>query len=228
VTPRSLEVRPTYRKRRLWPWVAGAVVLVGLGLWEVRAHRRSAAPPPVAERGAGPPGPGSSVARTALVEGRVLTLDGKPATGVSVVAAPRGVEARTGDDGRFRLGVEEGSTVRLEAHHSDLGFAAAEVRAPAADVQLRLEPRAGLEVQVLAQGAPVAGAVVTVRQRGGEAAVFHADRTTDANGTMRFLGLPAGPLEVEALSPNTGARNALQLEGRADTVAQVRLSLPAQ
>jgi hypothetical protein len=42
--------------------------------------------------------------------------------------------------------------VRLEAHHSDLGFASAEVRAPAVDVQLRLEPRAMLEVQVLSEG----------------------------------------------------------------------------
>ncbi|HEY3587025.1 MAG TPA: carboxypeptidase-like regulatory domain-containing protein, partial [Myxococcaceae bacterium] len=146
--------------------------------------------------------------------------------GVTVVVASGGVEARTGDNGRFRLEVEEGSRVRLEAHHSDLGFATTEVQAPALDVQLRLAPRASLDLQVLAQGAPVPGAVVTVRQRGGETAVFHADRTTDANGTMHFLGLPGGPLEVEALSPETGARSALQLEAREGAVAQVRLYLP--
>jgi hypothetical protein len=160
------------------------------------------------------------------VEGRVLAPDGKPVSEVTVLAAPAGVEARTGTDGRFRLQVPEGPPVRLEAHHSDLGFASMEVRAPAMDVQLRLEPRAGLEVQVLSGGNPVAGAVVTVRQRGGDALVFHADRSTDANGTMRFLGLPGGPLDVEALALDTGARSALQLEARVGTVSRVSLFLP--
>jgi hypothetical protein len=101
-----------------------------------------------------------------------------------------------------------------------------EVRPPAIDVQLRLQPRAGLEVQVLSEGRPVAGAVVTVRQRGGEAVVFHADRSTDANGTMRFLGLPGGPLDVEALAIDTGARSGLQLEAVVGTVSRVSLFLP--
>jgi hypothetical protein len=224
VSPRSLEVRPTYRRRRLWPWVAGAVVLLALGLLELRAHRRTAT---TAERGStGPAAMVRPLARPAAVVGRVLGTNGRAATGVTVVAAPGGVEARTGDDGRFRLEVEDGSMVRLEAHHSDLGWATAEVHAPATDVQLRLQPRAGIELQVLAQGMPVPGAVVTVRQRGGEPAVFNADRTTDAQGTLRFLGLPGGPLEVEALSPETGARNALQLEAREGAVSQVKLFLP--
>ena len=230
MSPRSLEVRPTYRRRRLWPWVAAAAVLLALGLWELRAHRPSPLSPPAPERGAAASGSPSAAARPAArragVDGRVLGAEGRPASGVTVVAAPSGMEARTGSDGRFRLEVEEGSTVRLEAHHSDLGFASAEVRAPAADVQLRLEPRAALEVQVLSEGHPVTGAVVTVRQRGGEALVFHADRSTDASGTMRFLGLPAGPLEVEALSADTGARNGVELEARTGTVSRVRLFLP--
>ena len=224
MSPRSLEVRPTYRRRRLWPWAAGAVLLLALGLWELRAHRRAAA---TAERESGPAPAARALARPAAIVGSVLGADGRAASAVTVVAAPGGVEARTGVDGRFRLEVEEGSTVRLEAHHSDLGWATAEVRAPAADVQLRLQPRAGLDVLVLAQGAPVAGAVVTVRQRGGEPVEFHADRATDAQGKMRFLGLPGGPLEVEALSPETGARNTLQLDTREGTISPVRLYLPA-
>jgi len=226
VSPRSLEVRPIYRRRRLWPWVAGAVVLLALGLWELRAHRRPAAPSPALASG-----PAGAAVRPPEhptgIEGRVLTADGRPAPAVTVVVAPGGAEARTGNDGRFRLEVEEGSTVRLEAHHSDLGFASAQVRAPAANVDLRLEPRAGLDLQVLSQGLPVAGAVVTVHQRGGEGAVFHGDRTTDANGTMRFLGLPGGPLEVQVLTPETGARSGVQLEARAGSISQVRLYLPA-
>ena len=226
MSPRSLEVQPVYRRRRLWPWVAGAAVLLALGLWELRAHRSPAAPSPAAASGPA----GAAVRppeRPAGIEGRVLTADGRPAPAVTVVAVPGGAEARTGNDGRFRLEVEEGSTVRLEAHHSDLGFASAQVRAPAANVDLRLEPRAGLDLQVLSQGLPVAGAVVTVHQRGGEGAVFHGDRTTDANGTMRFLGLPGGPLEVQVLTPETGARSGVQLEARAGSISQVRLYLPA-
>jgi len=194
-------------------------VLLALGVWELEARRKTAASP---ERASVTPPP----VHPAGIQGQVLTSAGQPAPGVTVVAAPGGVEARTGGDGRFGLEVEEGSRVKLEAHHSDLGFASTEVRAPAVDVQLRLAPRAGLEVHVLAQGTPVPGAVVTVRQRGGEAAVFHADRTTDAAGMMRFLGLPGGPLEVEALSPETGARSALQLEAPDGAVSQVRLYLP--
>jgi hypothetical protein len=215
-------VRPTYRRRKFWPWIVAAVVLLVLGLWELRARRRTAPSPERATTAAVTRPP----THPAGILGQVLTSAGQPAPGVTVVVAPGGVEARSGDDGRFRLEVEEGARVRLEAHHSDLGFATADVRAPAADVRLRLAPRAGLDVQVLAQGAPVPGAVVTVRQRGGEAAVFHADRATDANGTLRFLGLPGGPLEVEALSPATGARSALQLEAPEGAVSQVQLYLP--
>ena len=224
MTPRSLEVRPTYRKRRLWPWIAAAGALVVLGLWEVRVHRR-ARPTQASE-----PAPASVSTRAepghVAVEGRVLTGDGRAAPRVTVVAMPGGVEGLTSDDGRFRLEVEEGTPVRLEAHHSDLGFGVAEVRAPAADVQLRLELRSGLAVVVLSGGRPAAGAEVTVRQRGGDAGVFHADRTTDDSGALRFLGLPAGPLEVEAFLPATGARGTASSDGSDGAVAQVRVLLP--
>ena len=240
MSPRSLEVRPTYRRRRLWPWIAGAAVLLAFGLWELRV-RRSA---PVDER-AGvspepvrpvPPGTAAGARRAgeapraeprqAGVAGRVLMADGRSAPGVTVVVVATGSEGRTADDGRFQLEAGDGTTVRLEAHHSDLGFAAADVRAPATGVELRLRARAGLGVQVLSESRPVAGAVVTVRQRGGEAGLFHADRMTDANGALRFLGLPAGPLEVEATSPDTGARSGVQLEAREGAVADVRIFLP--
>ena len=225
MSPRSLEVRPIYRKRRRWPWIAAAGALLLLGLVEVRVHRR-ARPTQVSEP---TPAPASTRAEPtrAGVEGRVLTGDGKAAPGVTVVGMPAGAEGRTGDDGRFRLEVVEGTPVRLEAHHSDLGFGVAEVRAPAADVQIRLEPRSGLAVVVLSGGRPVPGAEVTVRPGGAaDAGVFHADRTTDEAGALRFLGLPAGPLEVEALLPATGSRGTASSEGSDGGVAQVRVLLP--
>src|SRR5262249_35043822 len=157
--------------------LAAAVALLVVGLWELRVHRRApaegpaaVAPEPVrpgrppsspASPGATPATPGAQ-SRRAGIAGRVLTSDGRPAAGVTVVIGPSATEVRTGDDGRFQLEVDEGTTVRLEAHHSDLGWAAADVRAPALDVQLRLRARAGLDVQVLSDGRPVSGAVVTV------------------------------------------------------------------
>jgi hypothetical protein len=136
------------------------------------------------------------------------------------------VEGRTGQNGRFRLEVEEGTPVRLQAHHSDLGFATVEVRAPASDLQLRLEPRAGLEVVVLAGGRRLAGVEITVRQRGEAGGEFHADRVTDERGTLRFLGLPPGALEVEALVPATGARGVAVVDAQEGAVAPVQVTLP--
>ena len=241
MSPRTLEVRPTYRRRRLWPWLAAAVALLALGLWELRVHRRAPTEGPAAvtpepvrpgQPPSSPAGPGSTPvtpgapSRRAGIAGRVLTSDGRPAPGVTVVIVSSAKEVRTGDDGRFQLEVDEGTTVRLEAHHSDLGWAAADVRAPATDAQLRLRARAGLDVQVLSEGRPVSGAVVTVQARSGETGPFNSDRTTDASGTLRFLGLPAGPIEVAATSPETGARSSVQLEAREGTVVPVQLVLP--
>ena len=237
--PRALEVRPTFRRRRTWPWLAAAVVLLALGLWEIRARRArpgrapgsaepaSRAPSLAGRREWATPAPARPPAAGEPISGTVVTRDGAPAPGVTVVAAPAGAEARTDAGGRFRLEVERGAPVRLEAHHSDLGFARAEARAPAQDLVLRLEPRAGIEVHVLAEGRPVAGAAVSVQQRGGEAALFHADRPTDGSGSVRVLGLPGGALEVEAVQPETGARSTLPLEAREGTVASVTLLLPA-
>src|SRR4030095_14145072 len=119
-----------------------------------------------------------------------------------------------------------GTPLRLEAHHSDLGFGVAEVRAPAADVQLRLEPPSGLAITVVSGGRPVSGAEVTVRQQGSDAGVFHADRTTEETGTLRFLGLPAGHCELEAVLPATGAKGTASSEGSEGAVALVRVILP--
>jgi hypothetical protein len=159
--------------------------------------------------------------------GRVVTPDGRPAPGVTVVVATTASESRSDAEGSFQLDVEEGRTVRLEAHHSDIGFASAEVRAPAAGVTLHLESGAGLEVRVLSEGRPLPEAAITVQQRGGEGTLFRADRSTDTTGVLRFLGLPTGTLSVEALLPMTGAHASLVVEAREAEVTPVTLLLPA-
>jgi len=220
LSPRSLNVAPIYRRRRIWPWLIAAAVLLALGLWEVQSHRRRSVP----VAGAAAP---SGVGPGATISGLVLGPEGRPAAGVTVVATELGAEARTADDGRFQLEAEAGRTVQLEAHHSDLGFASVEVRAPATEVPLRLAPRAGLEVRVLSGGRPVQGAEISVHQRSGDLRLFHADRTTDASGTLRFVGLPEGPMEVEAAFPGTGARALRPVEAVEGSVAQITLELPA-
>jgi hypothetical protein len=219
VSPRSLDVRPTFRKRRLWPWVAAVAVLLVVAVAEFRACRRSQA-------GAGASATEGSSRST--VAGRVLTAEGKPVGGVAVVAAPGGVEAHTGADGRFSLALETGTTVLVSAHHSDLGFASAEVRPPAPELELRLAPRAGVEVHVLSDGRPVPGARVWVQNQveGVGTVRFDADRTTDAAGALRFLGLPEGRLVAGARLDETGAESTAVVDTREGVVSRLTLVLP--
>ncbi|HSP20287.1 MAG TPA: hypothetical protein VLQ79_12275, partial [Myxococcaceae bacterium] len=241
--PPTLHVPPTYRRPRFWPWVVLVLVLLGVGAAEL-VHRRAAAPPPPSAGLTGPrstqalppstvgpasvpPGrAGGPEPRKAGIAGRVLGPDARPAPGVTVVVTTTGAETRSDGVGSFQLEVEDGRTVRLQAHHSDLGFASAELRAPAVGLEMRLQARAGLEVRVLAEGRPLPEAAISVQQQGGEGALFHADRATDTTGLLRFVGLPAGTLSVEALLPMTGARSSLVVEAREGEVTPVTLLLP--
>jgi len=213
VGPRSLHVPPTFRRRRLWPWLVAGVLLLAVGLLELRWHRSWDVPF----------GPSTGTARVA---GQVLGADGHPLPGVVVTMIATGIEARSAEDGRFELRIDPtDSPVRLEAHHSDLGFASADVRVPASGVVLRLDPRAGVEVRVLAGGRPVSGAEVTVVRHGSDGGIFHADRATDGSGSLRFVGLPGGPLEVEASLPESGSRAVARVEVREGAVSPVTLPL---
>jgi len=220
VGPRALHVQPAYPKRRLWPWVVGAVFLLVLGIWELRIHRPgSAAPAGVA------PATSGSRAGSSLhgIAGRVLGPGGEPAARVTVVLLPAGSEAVTAADGSFGFQLDDGSAVHLQAHHSDLGFAAEDVRTPMSGLVLRLEPRAGLDVWVLSRGKAVPGAAVSVTEPGGE--VFRADRVTDAAGGLRFLGLPPGELRVTALLEGSGATAEAKVGARNGEIVPVTLML---
>ncbi len=212
MSPRTLEVRPTYRKRRLWPWIAAAVALLVVGLWELGAHRR--------ER---PEVPKASIHG---VSGHVITSEGRAAPGVEVIGLPDGTTARSDEAGRFELPVADGTVIRVEAHHSDLGFASAEARAPASRIDLRLAPRAGLRVHVVSSGRPVQGALISVRPLLHPEGVLQADRGTDADGVLRFLGLPAGRLLVEAQLEGSGAQAVTSVEAVDGAVTETTVSLP--
>jgi hypothetical protein len=250
VGPRSLNVRPTYRHRRLWPWVVGVAVLLAAGLGELGAHRprgtkasreteapadsTAAAPGTTSPAAAGTSGaaassgtgaPGPSVPRVHGLGGRVFSSDGRPAPAVEVTVLPAGPDARSDAQGRFAVPLENGTTVLVEAHHSDLGFASAEVTVPASGVELRLEPRATVVVKVLSGGRPVSGATVSVEELQRHTGTFHADRSTDSAGTLRFLGLPGGRLLVEARVEGTGARGVASVEANEGSVTEVTLTL---
>ena len=215
--PRALHVQPAYRKRRLWPWVAVAAVLLVLGIWELRIHRTGSAAPATSGSRAG-----SSLHGIA---GRVLGPGGEPAARVTVVLLPGGAEAVSGADGNFGFQLEDGAAVHVQAHHSDLGFAAEDVRTPSSALVLQLQPRAGLDVWVVSRGKAVPGAAVSVTQGGPGGEVFRADRLTDAAGGLRFLGLPAGELRVTALLEGSGATAEAKVVAREGQIIPVNLDL---
>jgi len=237
VGPRSLNVRPTYRRRRVWPWVAAAAGLLAVGGWELRARRPEGAGRPGASASPGePPSPGVPASGTAPpltpgvpvqgVGGVVLGPDGQPAAGVEVTVLPDGREERTDSQGQFVVPVADGATVELQAHHSDLGYARAELQAPALGVQLRLAPRATVVAKVLSGGRPVPGAAILVEELGAPGATFQADRTTDRTGTLRFAGLPGGPVRVEARAEGSAARASARVDVAEGSVVTVILNLP--
>jgi hypothetical protein len=224
VGPRALHVQPAYRKRRLWPWVAVAAVLLVLGILELRMHRHGSAAPRtegIASATSGSPAGGSMHG----VTGRVLGPGGESAPRVTVVLLPGGAEVVTAADGSFGFQLEDGAAVQVQAHHSDLGFASEEVRVPATALVLRLRPRAGLEVSVVSHGKPVPGAAVSVTRGAPGGEVFRADRPTDGAGALRFLGLPAGDLRVTALLEGSGVVAEATVAAREGQVVPVKLVL---
>jgi len=221
VGPRALHVQPAYPKRRLWPWVVGAAFLLVLGIWELRMHRPS---PGTAVRAGG--GSRTSTAGSLHgIAGRVLGPGGEPAPRVTVVLSPGGTEAVSAADGSFGFQLEDGQAVHVQAHHSDIGFAAEDVRTPVTTLVLELEPRAGLDVWVVSRGKAIPGAAVSVTQGrpGGE--LFRADRATDAAGGLRFLGLPAGELRVIAVLEGSGVTAEAKVSAREGEIVPVTLML---
>ncbi len=164
------------------------------------------------------------------VSGKVVDVSGRPLAGVSVVAFPSEAAARTNALGAFRLGVPSAGAYSLEAHHSDWGGAVQALTAPGPPLLLRLAPHAVLEVQVQSGGRPVEGAQALLVQgnEAGPARQYAADRTTDAEGRVRLLGLPAGRYTLEVSRPGAPSvqRQAVLLHEGATT--PVRVALPPQ
>jgi hypothetical protein len=224
---RGSPLSPRFRRKRLWPWAVLLLPLLGLAAWELSSRSSSRS------LGAGsrkePAADSPSLPGAGHLSGFVLGPGGEAAPGVFVSVGPAGPEATTDSRGAFQLDVGDRQTVRLDAHHSDLGVASIEVIAPARGIELRLVPRAGLDVQVASRGRPVGGAEVTVveaEHRSSER-LYQADRPTDLTGKVRILGLPPGHLIVGAVDPTTGARGSVEVVAHEGEILPAIVSLPA-
>ncbi len=134
-----------------------------------------------------------------VISGRVIDEYGRPAPGVSVLVTPTGDSIVADAEGRFVAPVPSPGLYELHAHHSDWGGGDLKVQAPKEGVELQLEPRAGAEITVSANGRRVEGASVTLFHARGN---FRSDRTSGADGVVLMRGLPPDSYTVVATHPD--------------------------
>jgi hypothetical protein len=134
-----------------------------------------------------------------VISGRVIDEYGRPAGGISVLVTPTGDSIFADGEGRFVAPVPSPGLYALHAHHSDWGGGDLKVTAPAADVELQLEPRAGAEVTVMAEGRRVEGASVALFHAEGN---FRSDRSSGADGVVLMRGLPPDSYTLIAMHPD--------------------------
>ncbi|MFZ5469439.1 MAG: carboxypeptidase regulatory-like domain-containing protein [Myxococcota bacterium] len=140
-----------------------------------------------------------AMTRGTVISGRVLDEYGRPAPGISILVGPTGDSVLADAEGRFVAQVPSPGLYELHAHHSDWGGGLVRVTAPAQGVELHLEPRAGVQVTVLAQGRRVEGAhVVLFIERQGS---FRSDRPSGPDGLVQVRGMPAGQYTMVAMHP---------------------------
>ena len=158
------------------------------------------------------------------VVGRVIDLEGRPVAGAEVWADDRGqvaARARTGTDGRFRLGPvsdERATTVWAEDEDRDLArehfddvrvFAGQETNLG----DVALAPGARLSGHVVdVEGRPVAGARATILSRRhvlGHTVTLNGPKWTvqgDDRGRFRTPALPVGQLDLTVTAPGKARR----------------------
>lgn len=152
-----------------------------------------------------------------FISGKVIDPEGKPAPVTLVLASFGGqLERATADaeTGEFRLAVAEAGPWNLVADSPHAGRARLSVAAPASDVVLRFDRRAGILVEVSAEGRPGADVMVAVtpedrlrpagraralalqREAPMELASRPMSGVTDDEGRLAIWGLEPGAVEV--------------------------------
>lgn len=140
-----------------------------------------------------------TMAKGTVISGRVIDEYGRPAGGVSVLVTPTGDSILADGEGRFVASVPSPGLYELHAHHSDWGGGELKVTAPKEGVELQLEPRAGAEITVMAEGRRVEGASVSLFHTNGN---FRSDRTSGADGVVLMRGLPQDTYVLLATHPD--------------------------
>ncbi len=130
--------------------------------------------------------------------GKVLDEYGRGAPGVSVLLRPTDEVALSDEAGAFHFDVPSSGQYELSAHHSDYGGVELKTLAPRADVELRLERKAEIEVKVTANGQPLDGAHALLIYGDGN---YRSDRPSGSDGVVVLRGLPEGPYELSVAHP---------------------------
>jgi len=169
----------------------------------------------------------------AVIVGRVLTPDGRPAVGAEVgIVSDQPEMVRfsgtpTDGDGRFRLeGVAPGRA-SVEASHERYVRAVRDVDAKPGVNTVELQLEGGTEVRgvvVDAAGAPVPGAWVHLSQRGSDWG-FH-DATSGADGSFTLTGVSEGDYSATAgRAGYAAAGDPTAVSVRGEPVGDVRIKL---
>ncbi|RKH99526.1 carboxypeptidase regulatory-like domain-containing protein [Corallococcus sp. AB038B] len=139
------------------------------------------------------------LAKATVISGQVIDEYGRPAAGVSVLVQPTGGVVNAGEDGHFMAQVPMPGLYTLHAHHSEWGGGSVQASAPATDVTLSLEAKAGADVTVTSGGRRVEGADVTMWADPEN--IFRSDRPSGPDGVVPMRGLPPGTYQLVASHP---------------------------
>ncbi|RKH06142.1 carboxypeptidase regulatory-like domain-containing protein [Corallococcus sp. CA053C] len=139
------------------------------------------------------------LSRATLITGQVIDEYGRPASNVSILVQPTGEVTNAGEDGRFVAQVPMPGLYTLHAHHSEWGGGSVQATAPATDVTLSLEAKAGADVTVSSGGRRVEGADVMLWADPEN--IFRSDRPSGPDGVVPMRGLPPGTYTLVASHP---------------------------
>ncbi|RKG73229.1 carboxypeptidase regulatory-like domain-containing protein [Corallococcus exercitus] len=160
------------------------------------------------------------LAKATVISGQVIDEYGRPASGVSVLVQPTGEVVNAGEDGRFTAQVPMPGLYTLHAHHSEWGGGSVQATAPATDVTLSLEAKAGADVTVSSGGRRVEGADVVMWADPEN--IFRSDRPSGPDGVVPMRGLPPGTYQLMASHPEylqSGPKSVTVQDGTKQQVA---------
>ncbi len=158
-----------------------------------------------------------------FIRGRVLDEYGRPAPRISVLVTPTGDVAYADDQGQFSTEVPSPGFYELQAHHSDWGGGELQVTAPADNVELLLEPKAGLRVTVSSDGRRLEGADVVLWL--GRDGSYRSDRPSGSDGVVLMRGMPPGRYSLIAAHRDFLPSERKQVELRDGELLEVSVEL---